>query len=252
EAMARRFAAKGARVSLVARSADSLDALAGELNGKAFAADLLDAAAVDALVPRIEDAAGPIDVLVNNAGVETSQWLHLDEPSRLREAITLNLEAPIILTRAVLPGMLSRGGGSLVYTSSLAGSAGFPGLAVYAATKAGVNNFVASLRLELRDTAVHLALVAAGPVDTRMWDVLEDQSDFEPMLRRLNALHLIPKKTPALLAKRTVRAVQRERRHVRVPRRQSPTYWLGEAPRRVTELALTRVRFVPPGAGSTE
>jgi short-subunit dehydrogenase len=252
EAMARRFASKGARVSLAARSADSLAALAGELGGTPFTVDLLDADAVDALIPRVEADAGPIDVLVNNAGVETNQWLHLDDPQHLRDAIALNLEAPIILTRAVLPGMLARGRGGLVYTSSLAGSAGFPGLTVYAATKAGINNFVASLRLELRDTPVHLTLVAAGPVDTRMWDALEDQHDFDPMLRRLNALHLIPKKTPALLAKRTVRAVQHDRRHVRVPRRQSLTYWLGESPRRITELALTKVRLVPPADGSAE
>jgi short-subunit dehydrogenase len=252
EAMARRFAAKGARVSLAARSTDSLTALAAELGGSAYAVDLLDAGAVDALIPRVEAASGPIDVLVNNAGVETNQWLHLDDPQRLRNAIALNLEAPIILTRAVLPGMLARGRGSLVYTSSLAGSAGFPGLAVYAATKAGVNNFVASLRLELRDTPIHLTLVAAGPIDTRMWDALEEQHDFDPMLHRLNALHLIPKKTPALLARRTVRAVQHDRRHVRVPRRQTPTYWLGEAPRRITELALTRVRFVPTSGDSAE
>lgn len=245
EAMARRFAAAGARVSLAARTLPALSALAGELGGAAFDVDLLDPAAVDGLIQRVERDAGPIDVLVNNAGVETSQWLHLDEPQHLRDAIALNLEAPVMLTRAVLPGMLERGRGSLVYTSSLAGTAGFPGLSVYAATKAGVNNFVASLRLELRDSPVHLTLVAAGPVDTRMWDTLEDQTDFDPMLRRLNLLHLIPKKSPDLLAKRTVRAVQRDRRHVRVPRRQSLTYWLGESPRRITELALTKVPFVP-------
>jgi len=252
EAMARRFAAAGAHVSLAARSADSLAALATELHGTAFAVDLLDAAAVDALIPRVEGAVGPIDVLVNNAGVETNHWLHLDEPQRLRDCIALNLEAPVMLTRAVLPGMLARGLGSIVFTSSLAGSAGFPGLAVYAATKAGVNNFVASLRLELRDTPVSLTLVAAGPIDTRMWDSLEDQSDFDPMLQRLNRLHLIPKKTPALLAKRTVTAVAAGRRHVRVPRRQSLTYWLGEAPRRITELALMKVPFVPPAGSGQE
>ena len=250
EAMARRFAKVGARVSLAARNADALAALAAELGGTPFAVDLLDPAAVDALIPRVEAEAGPIDVLVNNAGVETNRWLHLDTPANLRHAIALNLEAPVILTRAVLPGMLARGRGSLVFTSSLAGSAGFPGLAVYAATKAGVNNFAASIRLELRDTPVSVTLVAAGPVDTRMWDALEDQHDFDPMLKRLNLLHLIPKKTPELLAKRTVKAVTAERRHVRVPRRQSLTYWLGESPRRITELALAKVPFVPPGGGT--
>ena len=245
-AMAKRFAAVGARVSMAARSGEALRRLADELGGHAFEVDLLDPVAVDELVPRVEAAVGPIDVLVNNAGIETNQWLHLDSPANLRDAITLNLEAPVVLTRAVLPGMLARGVGSLVFTSSLAGSAGFPGLAVYSATKAGLNNFAAAVRLELRDTPLHVTLVAAGPVDTRMWDALEDQAAFDPMLRRLNLLHLIPKKSPELLARRTVKAVQRDRRHVRVPRRQTPTYWLGEAPNRITELALAKVPLVPP------
>ena len=252
EAMARRFAAAGARVSLAARSADSLAALAKELNGTAFAVDLLDTAAVDELIPRVEAQSGPIDVLVNNAGLETTQWLHKDDPKVLRDVLRLNLEAPVILTRAVLPGMLARGVGTLVFTSSLAGSAAFPGLAAYSATKGGLNNLAAALRLELRDTPLHVTLVAPGPVDTRMWDALEDQHDFEPMLKRLNTMHLIPKKSPALIARRTVKAVQRERRHVRVPRRLSVTFWLGEGPQRLTEVLLAKVPFVPSGGSAEE
>ena len=248
EALAHRFAAAGARVSVAARSPEALAAVAAAAGGRAFPVDLLSPAEVDALVPRVEAEAGPIDVLVNNAGVETSHWLHLDGPQPVRDAIRLNLEAPAVLTQAVLPGMLARGRGHLVYTSSLAGSAGFPGLTVYAATKAGLNNFVASLRLELRDSPVGFTLVAAGPIDTRMWDTLEGEAEFAPMLHRLNALHLIPKKSPELLARRTVRGVERDRRHVRVPRRMAPIYWLGESGRRITELALTRVRFAPPPA----
>ena len=243
QAMARRFAAAGANVSVAARSVDALQALATEVNGTAFEVDLLDPAAVDGLIPRVEAEAGPVDVLVNNAGLENSQWLRKESAQTIRDVVHLNLEAPIALTHAVLPGMLARGKGHLVYTSSLAGTSGFPGMSVYSATKGGINNFVSAIRLELRDTPLHATLVAPGPVDTRMWDVLEENDEFQPMLRRLNLLHVIPKKSPELVARRTVAAVQADRRHVRVPRRLSATFWLGESPRRLTETLLARVPF---------
>ncbi len=244
-AMARSFAAEGARVSLVARSADALAVVGAEVRGSVFPVDLLDPQAVDSLVQRIEAEVGSIDVLVNNAGLESSQWLALESPESIRDVVRLNLEAPMVLTSAVLPGMLERGRGSVVFVSSLAGTAGFPGMTVYAGTKGGVTNFAASVRVELRDTPVKVTLVAAGPIDTGMWDRLEEKDEFSPILRRLNALHLIPKKPPELLARRTVAAVKVGRRHVRVPRRLSVTYWLGESPRRIAEWLLAGVRWRP-------
>jgi short-subunit dehydrogenase len=243
--MARSFAAAGARVSLAARSADALEGVAAEVRGTVFPVDLLDQHAADELVRRVEAEAGPIDVLVNNAGLESSQWLALETPQSIRDVARLNLEAPMVLTSAVLPGMLERGRGSVVFVSSLAGTAGFPGMTVYAGTKGGITNFAASVRVELRDTPVKVTLVAAGPIDTGMWDRLEEKDAFDPILRRLNALHLIPKKSPELLARRTVDAVKLGRRHVRVPRRLSVTYWLGESPRRIAEWLLAGVRWTP-------
>ncbi|MFZ4720928.1 MAG: SDR family NAD(P)-dependent oxidoreductase [Ilumatobacteraceae bacterium] len=244
-AMAHEFARAGARVSLAARSADALAEVASRTTGTAFAVDLLDEAATDGLVARVEAACGPIDVLVNNAGLESSQWLAREDPHSIRSVTRLNLEAPIVLSQAVLPGMLARGKGSLVYVSSLAGTSSFPGMTVYTATKGGITNFAGSVRMELRDTPVNVTLVAAGPVDTGMWDRLEEEDRFDPILDRFNALHLIPKKSPELLARRTVAAVRADRRHVRVPRRLSATYWLGEAPRRISELLLTGVKLDP-------
>jgi hypothetical protein len=88
-------------------------------------------------------------------------------------------------------------------------------------------------------------LVAAGPIDTDMWNRLEEHDNFDPILKRLRLLQLIPKKSPELLARRTVTAVQHDRRHVRVPRRLLASYWLGESPRRITEALLTGVDFDP-------
>lgn len=248
-AMAREFGRAGARVSVAARSTTAIEGLARELRGNAFTVDLLNPNDVDALIPKVEAGAGPIDVLVNNAGVENLNWFHLEDVGRIRDVVRLNFEAPLVLSRAVLPGMLARGKGHLVYTSSLAGSASFPALSAYAGSKAALNNFAATVRLELRDTPINITLVAPGPVDTDMWDHLEEASTTTAMLKRLRALQLIPKKSPELIAKRTVAAVAANRRHVRTPRRLSATFWLSESPRRIIELLMKGVPLVPPNGG---
>ncbi len=240
-AMAREFARAGARVSLTARSTAAIEQLALEFGGQAFTADLLDPASVDALVDDVEQAAGPIDVLVNNAGLEGHAWFHDSDNDVNRQIIGLNLEAPIALTRNVLPGMIERGRGHLVFTSSLAGTGGFPGLSVYGATKAGLTNFVAALRMELAGTGINTTIVAPGPVDTEMWDSIEEDLELEPMLQRLRTLQLLPTKRPELIARRTISAVKADRRHLRVPRRLTTNHWLREAPTRLTELLLSGV-----------
>ncbi len=243
--MARAFADAGAEVSLVARSADAIKELAGELGGRAFPADLLDPNQVDELIPRIEQDAGAVDVLVNNAGLDTNQFFHTVDIGQIRDVSALNLEVPMVLTRAVIGGMLARNRGHLVFTSSLAGSSGFPGLAVYGATKAGLTNFAAALRMELKDTEIHATVVAPGPVDTDMWGHLETQEKLAPMLKRLRAAQLIPMKTPTYIAEQTVAAVIANRRHVRTPRRLALNGMLREAPTRITEAVLAGVPLGP-------
>ena len=240
-ALAREFAGAGATVSLTARTTAAIEALATELGGRAFTADLLDPASVDSLIERVEAEAGPIDVLVNNAGIEGHAWFHEADPDEARSVIRLNLEAPIVLTRAVLPGMIERSRGHIVVVSSLAGTGGFPGLAVYGATKAGLSNFIAALRMELAGTGINTTVVAPGPVDTDMWDDIEGDHELEPMLARLRKLQLIPTKKPEMLARRSIKAIKADRRHVRVPRRLISNHLLREAPTRLTELLLSGV-----------
>ena len=180
-------------------------------------------------------------MLVNNAGLEGHSWFHEADVDTARRVLHLNLEAPVVLTRNVLPGMLDRDRGHLVFTSSLAGTGGFPGLAVYGATKAGLTNFVAALRMELAGTGVHTTVVAPGPVDTDMWDSLEGDNELDPMLHRLRSLQLIPTKSPELLARRSIAAIKADHRHVRVPRRLASNHWLREAPTRLTETLLSGV-----------
>lgn len=244
-ALAREYARRGATVSMAARSADLLEQLAEEIGGHAVVCDLLDPLQVDGLIERVTADVGPVDVLVNNAGLETIQTFHTSEVSDIRDVVQLNLEVPIVLTRLVLATMLERRRGHLVYLSSLAATGGFPGLTVYSGTKAGVNNFVAALRMELRDTPISTTIVAPGPVDTEMWDRIEESKEYAALIARLRLLQLIPKVSPETVARRTVDATLSERRHVRMPARLLATHLLREAPTRLTEV-LTKGVVVGP------
>jgi short-subunit dehydrogenase len=245
-ALARSFAEEGARVVLVARSRDKLEALAEEIDGVAHVADLLDPDRVDALVPEIEEAHGPIDVFVNNAGVDAMESAASADPALIRRVAQLNLEAPMVLTRHVLPGMLRRRRGHLVYVASLAGTASFPTMSHYAATKAGLLNFAGAVRWEVHRHGIGVTCLAPGPVDTEMWDRAEAATGSAALVRRrFEILQLLPKADPADIAARTVEAVRTGRRHVRHPRRLSANFWLNESPRRLVEALLTGVRYDP-------
>lgn len=244
-AMATEFRRRGSRVSLAARSVEPLERLARELGGRAFPVDLASEEATDSLIARVERVAGPIDVLVNNAGLETNSAFHTTDPSQIRAVSRLNLEVPMILTRGVLLGMLERRSGHLLFVSSLAGTGGFPGLAPYAATKAGLTNFAATLAMELKDTSVGTTVIAPGPVDTRMWGTIEKTDELADMLVRLRRLHLLPTMEPAELARLAVAATAADRAYVGRPRRLAVNHALRNLPTRITSAALAGVRLGP-------
>lgn len=250
ESLAREFAARGARVTVVARSEESLARVAAEIGGHALVADLSDDHTVDTLIERIEAAHGPIDVLVNNAGLETNMPFAVEDPRAIRAVVRLNLESTMLLTRHVLPGMLARGSGHIVLVSSLAGTAGFPGMSAYCGTKAGVFNFYSSLNRELRHTNIDMTVLSPGPVDTRMWDAVEDSPPtVQQVVRRFQVLRLIPKTTPDRIARRTVDAVEKSRPYVRHPRRLSTNFWFNMLPTRISNAVTVGIRFDPLDRG---
>ena len=247
EHLAREFAARGARVTLVARNVDALERVSSAIGGSFVVADLTDDAVVDGLIERIERDHGHIDILVNNAGLESSTAFAVEDERQIRAVARVNLEVPMLLTRHVVQGMIARDSGHLVFVSSLAGTAGFPGMAVYCGTKAGILNFTNALERELRSTNVNITVLSPGPVDTEMWDTIETKqsTSVHAVVRRFQMLRLIPKATPESIASRTVDAVERDRPFVRDPRRLSIQFWLNRAPTRIANLAATGVRFDP-------
>lgn len=147
-----------------------MEAIAARVGGKTqiFAVDLRDTKrSCDWLAPAAARF-GPIDVLINNAGVQIVEPAEEQDPDALEAMTALNLITPLRLTRAVLPEMLQRGSGTIVDVASVAGLAPTPGMWAYNATKGGLAAASESLRGELRGRGVHVLTVYPGPVDTPM------------------------------------------------------------------------------------
>ncbi len=165
--LARRLAREGMDVALVARREPELSALAAELEqlgvrAAALPADLSDLGQVDPLVERAQDALGPLDLLVNNAGLELTSDFCAYTREELTGMIDLNLTAPLLLTHRVLPGLLARGRGHVVFIASVAGKLGPAYQAPYAATKAGLIGLTQSLRSQYRHGTVGFSVVCPG------------------------------------------------------------------------------------------
>jgi short-subunit dehydrogenase len=165
EALARR----GANIALAARSESGLQTVAagvGELGIKTLIipTDLRESVQRERLVAAVIKEFGKIDVLVNNAGLETEGAYSELSWSSIAEAIEVNLIAPMALTRIVLPGMLERKAGHIVNIASIAAKSGAPYAATYSGTKAGIAEWTRALRLELTNTGVHLSTIFPGYV----------------------------------------------------------------------------------------
>jgi len=236
--LARELAGRGSRLALVARDAAALDAVAADCRGAdVYEADLAEPANIEPLVARV-GADGPIDVLVNNAGVDLTGRLWRLPARDIERLIAVNLVAPMLLCRAVIPSMLARGRGHMVNVSSLAGTNALPGVAPYSASKAGLSHFTACLRAELKGTRVTTTLVEIGPVESDMMDSLRAHGPTRRAVERLARLRLSYDLPMTEVVAAIVDAVERRRRHVRLPRRNLAFPLLVEAPRRMTEWLL--------------
>jgi uncharacterized protein len=161
EAIARALAQRDAHQVLSGRRADALAALAAEVGGEALQADLSDRAEVE----RLAAAAGDVDVLVANAGLPGSGTLPRLEPADIDRVLEVNLRAPIMLARLLVPGMIERGRGQLVFVASFAGKIPSAGeSSIYTATKFGLRGFAHVLRAQLKRKGVGVSLVTPGPV----------------------------------------------------------------------------------------
>jgi uncharacterized protein len=202
QAIARALARRGADLVLTARRVEVLEPLAAEVGGRTVACDLSDRDAVSRLV----EEAGPVDVLVANAANPGSGRIESLSVEEIDRALDVNLRAPMILARLMCEGMAERGGGHMVFISSLSGKAGSVRTSIYAATKFGLRGFAMSLREDLRPHGVGVSTIFPG--------FIRDAGMFADAGARLPGY--VGTKKPEDVANAVVSAIERNRAEVDV------------------------------------
>ena len=172
-ATAEALAAAGAKVALVARSADKLVAAAERIgpNAVAIPADLTGPDASSALLAEVEAKLGPVDILMANAGVYLAGDLVGNDPAAIDRVLQTNVGAVFQIVRAVLPGMIERGGGDILITSSVAGHQAIPWEPVYSASKHAVQSFTHGLRQQVGPQNIRVQAIAPGIVLNDLWGI---------------------------------------------------------------------------------
>lgn len=227
-AVARELARRGYALALAARSVGPLAELAGELTRAGapalpIPADLSRPDEAQRLARLALEHFGRVDALVNNAGIGGGgRGLARMSEADVRQMLAVNLTAPALLTHALLPQMLERRSGAVVFVGSVAGRVALPGSALYSATKFGLRGLALALRRETRGRGVRVILISPGFVDTEM-------------VRRLR---LVPKIPAERVAQAVADALDRPQREVFVPGYYRLAAWLEAAAPSVIDLAL--------------
>jgi NADP-dependent 3-hydroxy acid dehydrogenase YdfG len=167
-AIARAFGGLGWAVAVGGRRTDRLREVAGEIEragGRAFAhpLDVTEPESIDGFLAAAEGALGPLDVVVNNAGIGVPGALHEIAVEDIQRELATNLLGPMLVVRRALPGMLARRHGDLVFISSMNAVAPRPLQLGYTAAKAGLEAMAHTLRMELEGTGVRSIIVRPGP-----------------------------------------------------------------------------------------
>jgi short-subunit dehydrogenase len=199
-AIAAALAAREAKLILSSRKAEELERLAAGLPGgghRVLPADLAEPGAGEKLAAE----AGEVDVLVSNAGVQGGGLPTDLTPDQVRGALRVNLEAPMLMARALYPAMVGRGIGHLVFVSSLSGKVASPRASIYSATKFGLRGFALGLRMDLGPRGVGVSLVSPGFV--REAGMFADAGAKPPPGMGTT--------TPARVAAATVKAIERDK-----------------------------------------
>ncbi|MEA2281592.1 MAG: hypothetical protein QOK21_2199 [Solirubrobacteraceae bacterium] len=240
-ATAAALAARGARIAVA-----DLDGAAAEQAAAALgpdhlgsAVDVTDASAFTAFLDEVERRLGPLDVLINNAGIMPVTPLADEDDASVTRQLELNLHAVIRGTQEAMRRMVPRASGHIVNVASLAGRSGFPNLATYCATKHGVVGLSEAVRGELRGTGVEISVVMPGIVRTELSAGLKDARGVKTL-------------TPEDVAAEIVSALEIPRFDVFVPRSTGPLIAItGALPRRLRE-SIARALGADDAAGKAD
>jgi NADP-dependent 3-hydroxy acid dehydrogenase YdfG len=203
-ATAKMLSEKGAKAALAARREDALRevqaGLAAGADSLVYATDVTDRGLVEALVERTEDELGPVDALVNCAGVMYYTMMKNVCAEEWDRTVEVNCKGALNCVGAVLPGMMERGRGHIVTISSDAGRVVFPGLAVYSASKFFVEALSKGLRMETAGTGIKVTTVQPGNVATDLLDLSGDEEALEEYGQPTGARMLDPEDVAASVA----------------------------------------------------
>ena len=210
-ATARALAREGARLALGDLDGDLAAAVATEIGGNAIGRklDVTDHAGYRAFLDAVEDELGPIDVLINNAGIMPVANFEEEAADSIARQLDINLHAVIIGTQEAVQRMRPRGHGHIVNVASAAGKGGFPGVVTYCSTKFGVVGLSEALHHELHGSGVDVSIVMPAIVRTELTDGVKDH-------------WMIKTSTPEQVADAIVEALKKPRLDVYVPRRLGP------------------------------
>lgn len=229
-------------MTVAARSEVELRAVATATGAAHVVVDLAEECAAVDLARQAVELNGPIDVLVNNAGADAVGPFTALKETALVALYRVNLVAPAMLCHHVLPAMAERGHGHIVNISSVTGAAALPGTAAYSSSKAGLTHLSAALRRELRGSGVGVTSVELGPVDTSMFERAQSATGpTSASFRRLFRLGMLTTADADTVACRIVKAVRRDRAHVRLPRRTSAMLAIAAVPQSLLDVALIGV-----------
>lgn len=231
-ATAAALAAEGARVAMGDIDLDTAEATASAIGGEAIAIrlDVTDQGSFAAFLNEAEERLGPLDVLVNNAGIMPLAAL-VDEADEITDRVLdINVRAVIRGTREAARRMRARGRGHIVNVASTAGKAGLPGGSTYCASKSAVITFSEAVSLELRETGIEVSCVMPGIVRTELATGVPDLPGFHSI-------------TPESVAEAIVAAVVQPRFEVYVPASAGRVlFWSRLMPRRAGEWLARRMR----------
>ncbi|MEX2527440.1 MAG: 3-oxoacyl-[acyl-carrier-protein] reductase [Gemmatimonadota bacterium] len=170
-AVARSLAHAGARIAVVGRNGTRAEEAAADLPGTGhagFACDVAQSSQVQDLIVGVEERVGPVDIVVNNAGLTRDNLLIRMKEEEWDEVLSVNLKGAFNITKAVAKGMMKRRSGAIVNISSVVGLMGNAGQANYAASKAGLLGFTRSVARELGSRGIRCNAVAPGYIETDM------------------------------------------------------------------------------------
>lgn len=218
--LALHLASQGARVGLVARRQDELERVAKAVRmrgGKAVIAscDVTDRVQVDNAAQELRERLGDIDLLVNNAGIGHRQPFLETDPELFERMFRIHTLGAVHFTRALLPAMVARERGWLVFVASVAGRVPTPNETAYVASKFAMVGFAESLSLEIEDSGVHVLVVCPGIVDTPFFGAGGPPRLAGPFTRPID---------PDALAHAIVGALSKGARSLTVPRAMAGAY----------------------------